>query len=365
MTPQQRVLALLHRRMAGIEKGAPTGLPIVPSTVFHLPGEPAAPFTYARDASPTVQEAEAALGLLEEADCVLFPSGMAAIAAVLHAHLRPGDRVVFPADGYYTGRLLIEEFLAPMGVEAVFVPTREMDGADLRGARMIFLETPSNPCLDVCDIPRIAARRGGAILVVDNTAATPLLQQPLELGADLTVHAGTKALNGHSDVLAGHVAGRDPALVDPVRRWRKLAGAVPGPFEAWALHRGLETLEVRLARMVATAELLAPRLAAHPAVRALRYPGLPGDPAHSVARRQMAGFGTLIGITFADADTAERFLARAPLAQTTSFGGVHSSAERRARWGDAVPPGFVRLSVGCEPAGELWRGIAAALDALA
>jgi cystathionine gamma-lyase len=161
----------------------------------------------------------------------------------------------------------------------------------------------------------------------------------------------------------GHVATRDPVLVEAVRDWRKLAGAIPGPFEAWLALRGLETFELRFDRMCRTAGALAPSVAAHRAVRAVRYPGLPADPAHNLAARQMARMGFLIGLTLESEDAAERFIGACPMLQpATSFGGVHSSAERRARWGDAVAPGFVRLSVGCEPPEALTTAILAALD---
>jgi cystathionine gamma-lyase len=178
------------------------------------------------------------------------------------------------------------------------------------------------------------------------------------------VAADTKAPGGHSDVLFGHVATRDAGLMARMRDWRKLSGAVPGAFEAWLVHRGLETLEVRLARMCASAQVIAERLAAHPKVQAVRFPGLPADPAHAVMARQARGFGFLIGATLQDADTAERFLAACPfLARATSFGSTHSAGERRARWGDAVPEGFLRLSIGVEPVEALWSGLSAALDA--
>jgi cystathionine gamma-lyase len=368
MTPAtrraERALRLLHHRTARLAKGDPIPPPLTLSTAFHLPGDTQAPFTYGRFATPVWQEVEESLGLLEAAEVVAFPSGMAAIASVFYALLGPGDRVLFPSDGYYTGRLLLERFFARLGVETVLLPTRDYAAADLAPFRLVFVETPSNPGLEVADIAALAARKGGALLVADNTAATALLQSPLDLGADLVVAADTKAANGHSDVLFGHVAGRQPALLQAVRDWRLYAGAIPGPFDAWLVHRGLETLDVRLERMCATAALIAPRLAAHPAVRAVRYPGLPEDPSHAVAMRQMAAPGFLIALTLADAAAADRFIAAAPLAAATSFGGVHSSAERRARWGDAVPEGFVRLSVGCEPAEALWEGLATALEGL-
>jgi cystathionine gamma-lyase len=337
---------------------------IVPAATFHLPGDTQAPFFYGRASSPTLAEVEESLSILEDAPCLAFPSGMAAIAALFLAVLRPGDRVLLPSDGYYNSRVLMQRFLAPLGIAAQAVPTRDMAGADLAGLRLILAETPSNPGLDVTDIAALAARKGGALLAVDNTTATALLQAPLDLGADVVVAADTKAANGHSDVLFGHLATRDPALMQAAREWRTLSGSVPGPFEAWMVHRGLETLDVRLERMCATASLIAARLAEHRAVRSVRYPGLAGDPSFAVASRQMAAPGFLIGLELAGQPEADAFVAAAPLSAATSFGGVHSSAERRARWGDAVPAGFLRLSVGCEPAEALWQGLAAALDRL-
>jgi cystathionine gamma-lyase len=197
---------------------------------------------------------------------------------------------------------------------------------------------------------------------VDNTTMTPLLQRPLDLGADVVVAADTKAPAGHSDVLFGHVASRDAAFMAQVLNWRRLSGAVPGAFEAWLVHRGIETLEVRLERMCGSAQALAERLVAHPRVTNLRYPGLVSDPSHAVARRQMAGFGFLIGFELESAAEAEAFLTSCPyIAQATSFGSTHTSGERRIRWGDKVAPGFVRLSVGLEPLEVLWAAIAAAL----
>jgi cystathionine gamma-lyase len=362
-TREARALALLHHRRTRLAAGDAVPPAIVPAAVFHLPGDGQAPFTYGRVSNPTWVEVEESLGVLEGAPCLAFPSGMAAIAAVLHATLRAGDRVLAPADGYYTTRLLLDRFFAKLGVTPVTLATRDFASADLAPFRLVFAETPTNPGLDVVDIAALAARKGRALLAVDNTTATALLQRPLDLGADLVVSADTKAANGHSDTLFGHVATRDPALLQEVHDWRTWGGAIPGPFEAWCVHRGLETLDVRLERMCATAALVAQRLAEHPAVQSVRYPGLAGDPSYAVASRQMAAPGFLVGLTLADAATADRFIAAAPLAATTSFGGVHSSAERRSRWGDAVPPGFVRLSVGCEPAGALWAGLDRALRA--
>jgi cystathionine gamma-lyase len=360
----RRAAQLLHHRKAGLAPGDPIAPAIVPATTFHLPANGTGAFSYSRAGTPTWSEVEAQLSLLEEAETVAFPSGMAAIAAAFFACLRAGDRVILPADGYYVTRVLATEFLQGLGVTVQMLPTADYERADLTGAALVHMETPSNPGLDVCDIAGVVARAKatGARVVVDNTTMTPFLQRPLDLGADLVVAADTKAPGGHSDLLAGHIAGRDSGLMARVRDWRRLSGAVLGPFEAWALHRGLETLDLRLERMCASAQVIAERLAAHPAVRALRYPGLPGDPSFRAVGGQMANGGFLIGLTLADAGVAERFLSACPyLAQSTSFGATHSSAERRARWGDVVPEGFIRLSVGIEPVEELWRGIEAAL----
>ncbi|MGL4234605.1 cystathionine gamma-lyase [Tabrizicola sp.] len=359
-----RAARLLHHRKAGLAPGDPIAPPLVPATTFHLPANGTGPHSYSRAGNPTLDELEAQLGLLEDAPVVAFPSGMAAISATLFACLKAGDRVILPADGYYVTRVLADEFLKAFGVQVQMLPTTGYDTADFTGAAMVYLETPSNPGLDVCDIALVAARAkaAGARVIVDNTTMTPYLQRPLDLGADLVVAADTKAPGGHSDLLAGHVAGRDEALIGRVRDWRRLSGAMPGPFDAWLLHRGLETLEVRLERMCASAAVIAGRLASHPTVKALRYPGLPGDPSHRAVGGQMVNGGFLIGLTLESAGVAERFLTACPyLAQSTSFGATHSSAERRARWGDAVPEGFVRLSVGLEPVEVLWQSIAAAL----
>ena len=185
---------------------------------------------------------------------------------------------------------------------------------------------------------------------------TPYGQRPLDLGADAVVAADTKAPNGHSDVLFGHVTSRNAEIIAAVKDWRRLAGAIPGPFEAWLVHRGLETLEVRFDRMCSSAEAIATRLAAHRAVGSVRYPGLPDDPS------QQSGPRADGSLRLPDRPDASRRTGRGGLHQqcaliqpATSFGGVHTSAERRARWGDAVAPGYVRLSVGCEPLEELWK----------
>ncbi len=364
-TAQARFAALLHHRSHDLAPGDPLVAGIVSSATYHTPDVAGLSHVYGRSGMPTWEVLEAQLGVLEDAECVAFPSGMAAISAALFAGLGAGKRVIIPADGYYVTRLLADQVLAAYGVEVVEVATRDIALADMAGAAVVYIETPSNPGLDVCDIAAVCARAhaAGAIVIVDNTTMTPLLQRPLDLGADVVVAADTKAPAGHSDVLFGHVASRDAAFMQRVRDWRRLSGAVPGSFEAWLVHRGIETLEVRLSRMCASAMVVATRLAEHPGVANVRYPGLSQDPSHAVARRQMAGFGFLIGFELPGAMRAERFLTDCPLiAQATSFGSTHTSGERRIRWGDAVPGGFIRLSVGLEPVEPLWAAIAAALD---
>ncbi|MDB5664235.1 cystathionine gamma-lyase [Cypionkella sp.] len=363
---KKRAADLLHHRSAGLKKGDPISLPIVPAATFHLPEVAGASHFYGRNGMTTWEAVEDQLALLEDAACVSFPSGMAAISAALMATLKHGAKLIIPADGYYVTRVLSQGFLAPFGVEVVEIATADYATHDFAGASVVYLETPSNPGLDVVDIAAVSARAHavGAVVIVDNTTMTPLLQRPLDLGADLVVAADTKAPGGHSDVLFGHVAGRDDALMARVRDWRRLSGAVPGPFEAWQVHRGIETLELRLERMCASAGVIAERLQAHKAVANLRYPGLPGDPSYVISKAQMAGFGFLIGFELADEARAERFLSECRyIVQSTSFGGTHSSGERRARWGDKVAPGFIRLSVGIEPLEPLWAAMEVALNA--
>ena len=359
-----RMAHVLHHRKAGLSLGEPVVPVISVATTFHLPEAQGAAYYYGRSGQPTWDAVEAQLAILEAAEVVAFPSGMAAISAALIACLRAGARVMIPSDGYYVTRLLGRDLLAVYGVEVVEVPTLEMAAADFSGFDVIYIETPSNPGLDVIDIAALSARAhaAGALVIADNTTMTPLLQRPLDLGADLVVAADTKAPAGHSDALFGHVAGRDANLMARIREGRRQSGSVPGPFEAYLVHRGIETLELRLARMCNTAAVIAERLAAHQAVKRLRYPGLSGDASYAIAQKQMLNGGFLIGFELASEAEAEAFLSACPLIeQATSFGGVHTAAERRARWGDSVAPGFIRLSVGIEPCEVLWSAIAAAL----
>src|SRR5439155_17001695 len=254
---------------AGLPPAVP-GQPFLPGPVFaapyHLDITGPAPGVdgYGRTDNPTWRALEAAIGELEGGGCVVFSSGMAAIAAVLLTVLRPGDTVVLPADGYYRTRAFAAEALTGLGVTVREVPTAGRY-PPFDGVALVLLETPANPGLDVCDIAALAsvAHGAGALVAVDSTTATPLGQQPLALGADLVVASGTKALTGHSDLVLGYVAG--PAL-DPIRNWRNGTGAVPGPFETWLAHRSLSTLDLRLARQSATAAAVADLLATRPEV---------------------------------------------------------------------------------------------------
>lgn len=283
---------------------------------------------------------------------------------MLLAVLRPGDTVLLPADGYFPIRAFATATLAGMGVRVGFVPTAG-PYPSFDGVRLVLLETPANPGLDVADIAVLAeaAHAAGALLAVDNTTATPLGQRPLDLGADLVVASGTKALTGHSDLLLGYVASRSAELLETVTGWRTTTGAVPGAFDAWLAHRSLATLDLRLARQSANAAALAELLAGRADVTGLRWPGRPEDPAYPVASRQLRRMPGVLSFDLGDADRVARFVAASRLvAAATSFGGVHTSADRRAQWGDDTAPGFVRLSCGVEDTVDLVADVAAALD---
>ena len=333
---------------------------------FHLRGEVTeADWVYTRYGNPTWARYEAALSELEGGEVVLFSSGMAAAAALLLTCLRPGMAVAIDRDCYLNVRRLAQTHLEPRGVEVRLAPHAELASA-LQGAAMVWLETPSNPKLEVYDIAAVAesARAAGALTVVDNTTAGPIYQKALDLGADFALTSATKHLSGHADLVLGYVATRNPDHAQALRDWRRDAGAIPGPFEAWLAHRSLATLALRLERGSANALALAELLSGRDDVAGVRYPGLPGDLGHEVARRQMSGFGTIVVFDLGSRERAERFLDGATLVtQASSFGGVQTSAERRLRWGgDDVPEGFIRLSAGCEETADLVADVERALD---
>jgi cystathionine gamma-lyase len=333
--------------------------PFLPGPVFaapyHLSGDPSqSEFTYGRYENPTWQAFEQAVAELEGGEVAVFGSGMGAVSTLLLALLEPGDPIVIPSDAYYNVRQLAHDLL-PYEVREVPTDTAAVVEA-APGAKLMWVETPSNPGLDVVDVRAVADACDG-ILVVDNTLATPLGQRPLELGADFVMASATKALSGHSDILLGYVAGRD---LEAVRTARGKLGTIAGPFEVWLAHRSLGTLDVRLERECANALRLAEAIGQHVPVR---YPGLPGDPAHEVAKKQMDRFGPVLCFTLPDAAAAGAFLASAELViEATSFGGIHTTAERRARWGsDDVPEGYIRLSAGCDDPDALEEDVMRAL----
>ena len=353
--------------------GAPLHAGPVFASAFHVPGDPAGvPYTYACSHNPTYTILETTIAQIESgpgyrAQALVFASGMAAVAAVFGAVLRPGDICVLPSNSYFTARLLAEQYFAQMGIILRSAATaNDAQGDLLEGAKLLWLETPSNPSMDLCDIAALSqkAHAAGALVAVDNTTATPLGQSPLALGADFSVVSDTKSMTGHGDLLLGHVATRDREHFALIDSWRTLTGAVPGPMEAWLAERSLSTLPLRLERSCENAQRIAEFLAARPEVEAVFYPGLPTHPAHALAKRQMKLYGPVVSFVLPTKAAAETFLSKAKLiTDATSFGAVYTTAERRNRWGgDAIPDGFIRLSAGCEHIEDLIEDIAQALE---
>lgn len=348
--------------------GHPVGPVPVPAAAYHLsPDEGSEQDTYGRSSNPSWRNLESALAQLEGATTALsFGSGMAAITGALRVVTRPGSVLVVPADGYYQVRRFAAESLAPQGVTVREATADQIYEAAVH-ADAVLAETPTNPGLDVVDLHRLAGicRGRGATLVVDNTTATPLGQQPLSLGADLVVASATKALAGHSDVLAGYAAGSQPELMAAVERERLLSGAILGAFEAWLVLRSIGSVGLRFGRQCQNALALATALRTHPAVRAVRYPGLPDDPSYPVAGAQMRHAGGLVGVELADASAVHDLVERSELlVASTSFGGLHTSVDRRARWGDPVSDGYARISAGIEDTDDLLADVLRALDGL-
>ncbi len=349
--------------------------PVFVST-FHTVGEPdATRYSYGRSHQPAWTALERAIGAMEVDEASepvgarVFGSGLAAVSAVFSAVLRPGDNVVVQEGCYFGARQLLAEMFVPRGVTVRLAAAEELSQVEsLRGARLVWVETPANPGMEVADIGAVvaAAKQAGALVAVDNTTATPLGQRPLELGADFSVCSDSKAMNGHSDVLLGHVACGDAELLRGVDQVRTLHGAIAGPMEAWLLLRSLATLPLRLERLSANALAIAEFLESRPEVSRVLYPGLKHSAGHSIAAAQMRHFGPVLGFTLRDRAAAEAFLRGARLVtDTTSFGGVSTTAERRARWGgDAVAEGFIRMSVGLEDVEDLIEDFGRALDGI-
>ncbi|HEY2038194.1 MAG TPA: cystathionine gamma-lyase, partial [Edaphobacter sp.] len=365
---------IIRSTLTRAEAGEPLHAGPVFAAPYHAPGDPSSiPYTYARSHNPTWTHLEKSIAQMESgpdlrASALVFASGMAACAAVFGAVLRPGDIAVLPANAYFAARVLAQEYFAKMGVQIRLAPTANNAQAEhLEGAKLLWIETPSNPTMDVCDIAALseAAHRAGALVAVDNTTPTPLGQLPLALGADFSVASDTKAMTGHSDILLGHVAVRDLELRQKIDQWRTLTGGVLGPMEAWLALRSIATLPLRLERSCQNAQRIAEFLSMRPEVQQVLYPGLPSHPGHEIARKQMLYFGPVLSFILRDKAAAETFMAKSKLlTDATSFGGVTSSAERRARWGgDQVAEGFIRLSAGCEDIRDLLEDIGQALDA--
>jgi cystathionine gamma-lyase len=339
---------------AGLPSSA-DGEPFLPGPTFAAPYHLAGPsdasrFNYGRYDNPTWARFEEALGELEGGQAVVFASGMAAVTAVVVPALRPGDVLVAPSDAYPGIRTIARDVLEPRGVAVRLVPTDDAAvRAALPGATLVWMESPSNPGLDVLDLAALAAeaRAEGATVAVDNTLAGPLRQRPLELGAHLSVNSGSKQLAGHSDLVMGVVTVTDDERAAALRAWRSATGSIPGPFEAWLAHRSLATLALRVERQEANAAALAERLRARDDVEDVRWPGI----------------GSVLCFDLGSEARAQAFLRATELvAEATSFGGLHSSAERRARWGtDAVGAGFVRFNAGIEDTADLVADVERAL----
>lgn len=312
---------------------------------------------------------EETLGALEGGRCLSFASGMAAAAAV--CDLVPvGGRVVAPQHAYNGVLALLDQQVAAgrLSLDRVSVVDTAAVSAAVAGADLLWLESPTNPAMEVADLPALAAagRRAGATVVVDNTFATPLLQQPLSMGADIVVHSATKFIAGHSDVVLGAVVTKTDEHWSALELRRRSQGAIPGPMEAWLALRGFRTLALRLERAQSNAALLAARLLEHPRVSRVRYPGLPEDPGHARAAAQMSGFGAILAFELGgDADGAQHVCESTNLwVHATSLGGVESTLERRRRWPievPTIPMDLIRLSVGIEHPDDLWADLAQAL----
>jgi cystathionine gamma-synthase len=345
--------------------GSPLNVPPIPASNFVLGG----PRAYSRDDGTAGWEAlEEIVGGLEGGSSVSFASGMAGIAAIFD-QLPAGSLIALPDDCYQGVAGLVEagRRQGRWEVRRLAVPDTSGWIQACGEADLLWLESPSNPLLQVADLDAICAapRKPGATLCVDNTFATPLNQRPLALGADLSVQSATKYIGGHSDLLCGAVTAREADWLERLRHARELGGATPGTLEAFLAVRGARTLAVRLERAQANAQILAERLAEHPQVGLTRYPGLASHPTHAAARRQLAGFGTIISFDVrGEAGDADRVCGALRLIQhATSLGAVESTIERRASipGQEHLPPTLLRLSVGIEAVEDLWADLERAL----
>jgi cystathionine gamma-lyase len=340
-------------------------------------------FDYSRTNNPTRQTLERVLASLEGVrHAAAFASGLAAEHAILQAHLRPGDHVITTQDVYGGTFRLLNAVHAPHGTS--FTQVDPSDEAAFRAAfrpttRLVWLESPTNPRLLVCDLERACAiaREHGALAVVDNTFASPVNQRPFDLGADLVIHSVTKYLSGHSDLVQGAVLAREESAFAPVKFLQNATGAVPSPFDCWLTLRGLKTLSLRVRRHNENAQAVAEALAAHPAVARVHYPGLPSDPGHAIAARQMTGFGGVVSCELrAGLDATKQLVSgRRFFKLGESLGGVkslvchpasmtHASIPPAARREAGLSDGLIRLSAGIEDARDLVEDLLEGLDSL-
>ena len=351
---------------------------IYPSTTFERDADGSFPHghIYSRSSAPNRSALETSLTALEGgAAAVAFASASAATSAVFQS-LAPGDHVVAPTDAYYGTAKLLREVFAGWGLESSFVDMTDLGAVEAAvrpTTRVLWAESPSNPLWKVSDLAALGAiaRAAGARFVVDNTTATPVLQSPFKHGADLIVHATTKYLGGHTDVLGGILVVRERGpWLDRLRLLQTTGGAVPSPFDCWLVVRGIRTLPYRVRAQSAHALAVAGFLAAHPRVEAVHYPGLASHPGHEVARRQMAMFGGMLSLQVrGGADAAMAVAAKVRLfTRATSFGGTESLLEHRASIegpGTTTPPNLLRVSVGLEHPDDLIEDLAQALGGAA
>ncbi|HEV7176635.1 MAG TPA: PLP-dependent aspartate aminotransferase family protein [Solirubrobacteraceae bacterium] len=350
---------------AGRERspGAPLNVPPTFAATYRDGGE----IGYGRFDNPTWAAFERTIGALEGGHAVSFASGQAASTAVL-TPLAQGATVVLPQDAYTGTRALMSELeqRGALSLRPVDVTDTEAVLAALDGARLLWLESPTNPMLGIAELPRLleAARSARVFSVVDNTFATPVLQQPLALGADAVLHSATKYLGGHSDLVMGVVVTANPQRREVLVEHRTMRGSVPGVMEAYLALRGLRTLAVRVREQSAAALELATRLNGDPRIHAVHYPGLASDPGHERASAQMTAFGGMVSFELRDGDAADRLVGALRLiVGGTSLGGVESTIDRRRRWPgeERVPAGLLRLSVGLEHVEDLWEDLDQAL----
>jgi cystathionine gamma-synthase len=329
------------------------------------------PIGYGRYGNETWAALESAIGALEGGQTLSYSSGMAAVSAVFST-LPVGAKVVASNQGYSGVMTLLGNLSAAKKISATLVSIADTDEviAALDGADLLWLESPTNPSLDVADLPALikAAKSRNITVAVDNTFATALVQQPLLMGADIVMNSVTKYLAGHSDVLLGSLSTNSPTHFKALEDARKFNGAIPGPFEAWLALRGIRTFPIRFQRASENALELAKRLSEHPLVTRVRYPGLPTDPQHVKAKSFMKGFGAIVSFEYdGNGQATDRVCDSSKIVTyATSLGGVESLWERRRRWpieSASVPESLIRLSVGCENVEDLWADIEAALHA--